>query len=303
MSNPLLNEIRRALGGKIVGAQVVAPGPGHSSKDASLSIRPTAMNNDGFVVHSYCGDDPIICRDYVRAKLGRPSFKAGRRDHRIVKPILQRVGEPAATVWAESFHAALWNTAKDPLDTPVQSYLGSRCIDLAPELAGDVIRFHKNCPFERERYPAMLCLVRNIVTNEPQAIHRTALSPDGTAIKRDGKTLRLSLGPVAAGAIKLASDEDVCTGLHVGEGLETCLSALQLGFAPCWSLISVGGISKFPILGGVEALTILEETGEASARAIDECGQRWRDAGREVWVVSPTSGSDINDSVREAVGR
>src|SRR5262245_49591750 len=30
---------------------------------------------DGFVVHSFAGDDAIVCKDYVRQKAGLPAFK------------------------------------------------------------------------------------------------------------------------------------------------------------------------------------------------------------------------------------
>jgi AAA domain len=48
---------------------------------ASLSIRLDDKAPDGFVVHSFAGDDPIRCRDYVREKAGLPGFKpnGGRR--------------------------------------------------------------------------------------------------------------------------------------------------------------------------------------------------------------------------------
>jgi hypothetical protein len=60
---PSLPEIARILGGEISARQVLAPGPGHSADDRSLSlaIRPDAP--DGFVVHSFAGDDPIACKD------------------------------------------------------------------------------------------------------------------------------------------------------------------------------------------------------------------------------------------------
>jgi hypothetical protein len=32
-------------------------------------------DSPGFVVNSFTGDDPISCKDYVRARLGLPSFK------------------------------------------------------------------------------------------------------------------------------------------------------------------------------------------------------------------------------------
>jgi len=45
-----------------------------------------------------------------------------------------------------------------------------------------VIRFHPRCPFGKDASgrsvytPAMIALVRNIITNEPQAAHRSARS-------------------------------------------------------------------------------------------------------------------------------
>jgi hypothetical protein len=64
-----------ALGGDVSGRGVRCPGPGHSAIDRSLSVTPSAAAPDGFIVHSFSGDDPIACKDYVRAKLGLPEFK------------------------------------------------------------------------------------------------------------------------------------------------------------------------------------------------------------------------------------
>jgi putative DNA primase/helicase len=89
-------------------------------------------------------------------------------------------------------------------------------------------------------------------------------------------------------------------GLVVGEGIETTLTARQLGFRPAWALGSVGAIAAFSVLSGIEALTILAEAGKPSADAVQICGQRWSEAGREVIVVSPRMGADINDALRGA---
>ena len=67
--------LARALGGEVEGNQVKAPGPGHSSRDRSLSITLDAGARDGFIVYSFAGDDPIKCKDYVREKAGLPAFK------------------------------------------------------------------------------------------------------------------------------------------------------------------------------------------------------------------------------------
>ena len=70
-----LQRLARALGGEVNSGQVLAPGPGHSPKDRSLSVKLSADAPDGFVVNSFAGDDPITCKDYVRSKAGIESFK------------------------------------------------------------------------------------------------------------------------------------------------------------------------------------------------------------------------------------
>ena len=112
---------------------------------------------------------------------------------------------------------------------------------------------------------ALIGLFRDICTDEPRAITRIFLDADGHKITRK------FLGPVGGCAIKIDPDEDVTMGVCIGEGLETCLAARQLGLRPVWALGSVGGISKFPVLAGIDALTILEEFDDsgANARAVD----------------------------------
>jgi hypothetical protein len=73
-----LRTIADALGGEVTGRQVLAPGPGHSGKDRSLSIKLSDQAPGGFLVHSFSDDDPIRCRDYVRQKLGLPPWQPGR---------------------------------------------------------------------------------------------------------------------------------------------------------------------------------------------------------------------------------
>ena len=76
-----LQQLAQALGGDISGGQVSAPGPGHSPKDRSLSVKLDASAPDGFVVNSFANDDPILCRDYVRQKLHLPGWKPKTQDN------------------------------------------------------------------------------------------------------------------------------------------------------------------------------------------------------------------------------
>jgi len=73
-SLPDINHIARTMAGEAHGNQVRVPGPGHSPDDRSLSIKLDASASGGFLVHSFAGDDPIRCKDYVREKLGLPAW-------------------------------------------------------------------------------------------------------------------------------------------------------------------------------------------------------------------------------------
>jgi hypothetical protein len=79
-----LQFLARALGGEVNGKQVLAPGPGHSTKDRSLSVTLDPHAPDGFIVNSFAGDDPIQCKDYVRERAGLPAFAPSSR--RKLKP-------------------------------------------------------------------------------------------------------------------------------------------------------------------------------------------------------------------------
>jgi hypothetical protein len=182
---------------------------------------------------------------------------------------------------------ALWRVGDDPRPTVVKLYLNSRALELDDDLAGEVLRWHP-------RIGAMLGLFRNILTGEPQAISRTFLD-------REGKKLgRKFLGPVAGAAVMLDPFDEVTTGLHIGEGVETCMAARQLGLRPCWALGSAPAVAAFPILGGVECLTLLRENDDASARSCEACAARWHAAGREAFLNQPTNGKDLNDAIRSS---
>jgi hypothetical protein len=87
---PDLQTMARLLGGEVSGGQVLCPGPGHSAKDKSLSVKIDSGAPDGFVVHSFSTDDPIACRDYVREKLGLSAFKPDGRYRRASDDAVQR---------------------------------------------------------------------------------------------------------------------------------------------------------------------------------------------------------------------
>src|SRR5262245_3077227 len=147
---------------------------------------------------------------------------------------------------------AIFNGAPDIRGTPAETYLVSRGLKIEEDLA-HVLRFSANLKFNGEAAIGMVALLRDIRNNDPCGIHRTFLAPDGSKIDRK------MLGRAKGAAIKLDAHEDVSSGLHVGEGIETCQSARQLGFLPVWAVGSAGALADFPILPGIEAVTMFSE--------------------------------------------
>jgi putative DNA primase/helicase len=200
------------------------------------------------------------------------------------------------------FALDLWGSSRSIRETLAEDYLVRvRGVDIEqiPELDA-VLRFNPACPFGDDSPPCLIALIRNIVTDEPQAIQRTALSPDGRKIDRRG------LGPKASGAIKLWPDAEVTYGLVVGEGLETVAAAAThiehkgTLLQPAWALIDRGNLSNFAPLPGIEALTILVDADEKGdgQKAARECVRRWADAGRAVIRLEPKElGTDFNNLV------
>jgi hypothetical protein len=76
---PSINRISQIMGGDVAGGEALVPGPGHSAEDRSLAVKLDGAAPDGFVTHSFAGDDPIVCRDFVRKKLGLPEFEPKKK--------------------------------------------------------------------------------------------------------------------------------------------------------------------------------------------------------------------------------
>jgi hypothetical protein len=199
----------------------------------------------------------------------------------------------------------IWRSSVSIRGTVAERYLAQvRCIEIdqIPDL-DDVLRFDPHCPFGDNRLPCLIALVRDVLTDETKAIQRTALAPDGQKIGRR------SLGPTKGGAMKLWPDAEVTRGLVVGEGMETVAAAAThvehrgTLLQPAWALIDSANLSGFPILAGIEALTILvdHDANGVGEKAADTCERRWLNAGREVTQLTPkTLGLDFNDIVRGA---
>ena len=193
----------------------------------------------------------------------------------------------------------IWGESVEPRGTIVERYLAGRELDLGDDIANRVIRFHPSLAWRESDddpvilVPAMIAVMRTIFGDEIVAVSCRRLTPDGEKVGKPKFR-----GAAADAAIKLDADDEVLGGLYIGEGVETCMSGRRFGLRPSWALASKGQLAKFPVLSGIEVLTILAEP-DAEAEVRD-CGQRWHSAGREVLLNRAIGGKDLNDALRGA---
>jgi putative DNA primase/helicase len=306
-----IRQVAVKLGGEASGPNsVLIPGPGHSPRDRSLSVRFDARVRGGFSVYSQCGDDWRACRVHVQELLNGGAASVARA---------VGLGRSAAEKVNDRIRLALelWDEGRDPRGTLAEKYLHSRGLGLDSELRSTAVRFHPACAWrgERgmERVPVLLVPFRNIASGRITGVQRIRLNLDGTRHGRRG------LGITADAAIMIDPVEHVgstemragqCARaveivrrrglLVIGEGAETCLAARKMGFRPVWALGSVGAIGRFPIIPGVTQLTILGEAGRPSMDMSLKCASRWRAQQCRVRIIVPDQGlSDMNDVLQQ----
>ena len=287
-----LNNVVHILGGEKTGRDSCnVPGPGHGPKDRSLSIKLIANAPGGFVVYSHSRDNAIECRDYVRDRLGLGDW---RQDDDRAPYVVSRSGPDPDKERLKIMALKIWSQSVAPTGSIVEYYLREHRGLPLDVVTGDAIRFHGSLYVDKDtRLPGMVCLLRDIETDEPCGIHRTFLNRD-TAEKVDRKML----GVARSAAIKF--DRDLKGTLTIGEGVETVLSAKAAGMGAGWALGSSGAVKAFPVVKSLTELTILEENDATSRRDVKVCARRYLDARRPVNIVTPHVGNDFNDVWRAA---
>ncbi|WP_299436768.1 toprim domain-containing protein [uncultured Rhodospira sp.] len=255
----------------------------------------------GLAAHAFHGGDRVAAARALAAELGMTDDAPPARRHHArpgLPPAAPR-DDAAETRERRRRAADIWRASVPITDTPAAAYLIGRGCAMPPAGA-DVIRYHPACPYQGGPVPAMVALMTTADGNRPTAIHRTPLRLDGT---RDRDRPKKMLGPSGGAVIRLSPDDDVTMGLGLSEGIETGLSVLAAGWAPVWAAGSAGTIRTFPVLGGVEALTVFADHDQSGAGldAARACAQRWADADREATVRAPrTVGHDWNDETPRA---
>jgi len=277
--------IARALGGRKVGQGWTARCPAHDDREPSLSIRDA----DGKALvrcHAGCNQRDVIAALKERGLWDckeRTAFrKSLRRKASPPRPDPDHADRSAVAL-------SIWHSTIPAVGTPVDAYLASRGLtcSLPPSL-----RFHSGLKHPSGGiWPCMVALVTRGADDTPLAIHRTFLAREGQG-KAPVEPAKMMLGPCRGGAVRLGDPDDV---LMIGEGIETCLAAMQATGHPAWAALSTSGLRALDLPGCVRDVIVLadgDDPGEAASR---DSALRWMRQGRRVRIARPPRGLDFND--------
>jgi putative DNA primase/helicase len=279
--------IAKALGGHRVGATWMARCPAHEDRKPSLSV---SSGKDGKVLvrcHASCDQERVISA--LRAR-GLWSDHRPRSICRMPRraPVERKPDQEDDERRSETA-LAIWQTARSAKGSLVETYLASRGINLP---LPDVLRFHPGLKHPSgASWPAMVALVTDGVEGTPLAIHRTYLARDGAG-KAPIVPQKLMLGPCRGGVVRLAQPG---TLLMIGEGIETCLSAMQATRYPAWAALSTSGLRSLSLPNDKRDIIILADADEAGEAAAKDAARRWVREGRRVRIARPPQGMDFND--------
>ena len=280
-------EMAQALGGGKVGGKWIARCPGHDDRKPSLSI---CEADDGKVlIKCFAGCEQAQVIDALRHRGLWPAngqYQQGKIRPQSRQPAQnQRDGESADRTAAA---LRIWKSAAPAANTLAETYLGSRGINVTPP----ALRFHSALQHPSGGlWPAMIALVTRGTDGEPVAIHRTFFAHDGRS-KAPVVPEKMMLGPVSGGAVRLAQPGAL---LMIGEGIETCLSAMQATGHPVWAALSTSGLRSLNLPSGERDINILADADKAGEAAAKDSARRWVREGRSVRIARPPLGMDFND--------
>jgi hypothetical protein len=283
---------RLADGSYLVPCPVLSHGKGRGDRNPSLRIGDGASR---LLVRCYSGCDPRDVLDVLRR---RGLLDGAPREKDCNLPAGDSAPPPrdSGNLPNQDFAERIWRQSQDIAGTHAESYLARRGIvlDDVPNLGG--LRWHPHCPWERGTAPCVLARYTDARTAEPRGIWRRPI---------DGNK-PMTLGPMRGCVIRLWPDEDMTTHLVLGEGVETAAAASQIEhkgtlLQPMWAAGSAVNMARFPVLPGIEALTLIVDNDKSGTgqQAAATCARRWIDAGREVIRLTPKMmGADFNDIIR-----
>jgi putative DNA primase/helicase len=278
--------IAKALGGRKAGGAWMARCPAHEDREPSLSIQDA--NDCKMLVRCHAGCDQAQVIAKLRSR-GLWEENGHRRLTRPAPPVAANNRPDRDDGKRTEAALAIWQATTPAGNTLVESYLVSRGLSVAPPAT---LRFHAGLKHPTGGiWPAMVALVTRGGDDKPLSIHRSFLARDGVG-KAPVDPAKMILGPCRGGVVRLASPGDV---LMVGEGIETCLAAMQATGQPAWAALSTSGLRTLDLPDAVRNVIVLADGDEPGEAAAQDCAWRWKREGRRVRIARPPRGADFND--------
>jgi hypothetical protein len=102
----------------------------------------------------------------------------------------------------------------------------------------------------------------------------------------------MMLGPCRGGAVRLADPGNV---LMIGEGIETCLTAMLATGHAAWAALSTSGLRALDLPADMRNVIVLADGDDPGEAAAQDGACRWKREGRRVRIARPPQGMDFND--------
>jgi putative DNA primase/helicase len=240
--------VAKALGGRKAGAVWMARCPAHDDRAPSLAIADA--KNGKVLVRCHAGCDQ---RDVIAALHARGAWPdTGRGTRQFLRKAGRQPAKPVCDALKRTEAAlAIWRASRPAEGTPVETYLRSRglTIPVPPSLRFQAGLKHPSGGV----WPAMVALVTDGGAGNPIGIHRTFLDRDGNR-KAPIEPAKMMLGPCRGGTVRLAQPGEA---LMVGEGIETCLAAMQATAQAAWAALSTSGLRNLDLPREVRDVIVL----------------------------------------------
>lgn len=263
--------------------------PAHEDDSPSLGLKD---GDRGLIVKCHAG----CSRADVLAKLGDPGAPPDP-----VELERRRVADELAAVRRTAVARDIWRTSTAATETSlVAIYLATRQIlmpvPLSLRVHGAFGPYGEHRP-SGSRRPQMIAAAQHTERAGVVAVHRTFLAADGYG-KAAVEPQRIILGPARGGAVRLAP---AAAKLMVGEGIETCLSAMEATGIGAWAALSTSGLKALVLPETVREVVVLADNDPAGIAAAEVAVRRWYAEGRRVRIaLPPRAGTDFNDLLRGA---
>jgi putative DNA primase/helicase len=287
-----LERIVAACGGVLLdgGSRALIPGPDHSTRDRSVSLRETEEGR--ILIHCFSPRDDWRAVRRALADRGLlndetpPSDSRSRASAVVAQPGEEARVERARKIWEDSQPIRL---------TAASNYLRRRAVVASAELDA-ALRFHPRMTSleDRARRPA---LVAAICDREGllQGVQVTLLTRHGGA-KAPLTTPRRVIGRLLGGTVRLMPTSPT---MVVAEGIESALSAADVLKTPAWAALSAHNLSRFEPPAAVRCLIIASDSDPAGVRASETLLRRVESAGLRARIeMPPAEHGDWNDVVQ-----